>query len=247
MSNLKDEIEYGDVTTVLRFVMEQMVKGLYTAMPGIIESYDPTTKRARVRPAIKLLLTDGSTVSRPTVVNVPVLQPSGGGFVINLPVKKGDAVLCVFSQRGLSNFKQKYSESNPDEALLDLKDAVAIPGFGGLSITPSTTDGISMQNETGTNFVNIENGTINITSTGQVNVTATEAKITAPLTTFSGNVQITGGLAWGGTATKLGGGAMQFSGGLENTGGDIVSDGVSLETHTHGGVQTGSGNTGEPN
>jgi phage baseplate assembly protein V len=36
------------------------------------------------------------------------------------------------------------------------------------------------------------------------------------------------------------------SGTVNVTGGDVVADGISLKTHTHGGVQPGSGSTGVP-
>jgi phage baseplate assembly protein gpV len=36
------------------------------------------------------------------------------------------------------------------------------------------------------------------------------------------------------------------SGTVNVTGGDVVADGISLKTHTHGGVQPGSGSTGAP-
>ena len=37
------------------------------------------------------------------------------------------------------------------------------------------------------------------------------------------------------------------SGGVTVTGGDVVADGISLKTHTHGGVTPGPGNTDTPN
>ena len=39
----------------------------------------------------------------------------------------------------------------------------------------------------------------------------------------------------------------EFHGGFTNTGGQITSNGVVLETHTHGGVEPGGGSTGGPN
>ncbi len=51
----------------------------------------------------------------------------------------------------------------------------------------------------------------------------------------------------GGIHLTVGGCTMQLSStGLTLTGGDIVADGISLKQHTHPGVQTGSGNTGQP-
>jgi phage baseplate assembly protein gpV len=44
---------------------------------------------------------------------------------------------------------------------------------------------------------------------------------------------------------ELAGGTMKINGTLELTG-DVVAQGVSLVTHTHGGVQPGGGHTGVP-
>lgn len=49
------------------------------------------------------------------------------------------------------------------------------------------------------------------------------------------------------TVTPGGGVAIALSGGnVTVTGGDVIADGISLKHHRHGGVQTGSGSTGEP-
>jgi len=63
--------------------------------------------------------------------------------------------------------------------------------------------------------------------------------------TLNGATLINGTTTFNGTAQGSGGPA-EFSGGIDNTGGDIVSDGISLETHTHGGVTSGSESTDEP-
>ena len=89
--------------------------------------------------------------------------------------------------------------------------------------------------------------------------------------TFHGDVHIRGSIAWTGEATGEGGGPARFgrgivnesggisnaggltnsggisnTGGMDNSGGQVVSNGITLETHTHTGVQPGGGNTGEP-
>lgn len=66
-------------------------------------------------------------------------------------------------------------------------------------------------------------------------VEASLAQIKCPVQT--GNISNTFGS--GGTGATI-------SGGISNTGGDIVSNSVSLERHVHPGVQGGSGTTGTP-
>lgn len=68
--------------------------------------------------------------------------------------------------------------------------------------------------------------------------------VVSPLATFSGNVAVAGNLAVTGNSTAAGN--LTVAGTVTGTT-DVVSGGKSLKTHTHGGVQTGGGNTGAPN
>ena len=91
-----------------------------------------------------------------------------------------------------------------------------------------------------------ESGDIDIkTGSGMFTISATEeSEIDAPQVTFTGNVVIRGNLR---VLNENGGGPSQMTGGLNNIGGTVTSNTVTLETHNHTGVQTGSGNTGSPN
>ena len=40
MTNTNPELDYGNLSEVLRFTFEQMLKGIYTAMPGNIVTYE---------------------------------------------------------------------------------------------------------------------------------------------------------------------------------------------------------------
>lgn len=240
MSNLNNEHDYSNLTSVINFAFQQMMKGVYTAFPALIESYDATTKRAVVKVAINMLKTDGQEVERPIIANVPVIHPSGGGFVLHTPLRRGDPILCVFSSRGISNFKDGFSQSSPDEGFFDIKDAIALAGFGALSISPATNGGISMQDEEGGNAVYVEQGHIRLQTSGKVQVDCAQMEVNA-------NVLVNGSITWTGTATGAGGSAAKFTGGVTVTGGAVAHNGTNIgDTHTHSGVETGSGATGAP-
>ena len=66
-----------------------------------------------------------------------------------------------------------------------------------------------------------------------------QVDLNTPLVNVAGRIVQAGSMGSGGPS--------QFRGGLDNTGGQITSNGVTLETHTHGGVEPGSGSTGTPN
>lgn len=200
MSNKDPEKDYSNMTDALKFIFEQMLKNVYVSIPGIIDSYDPATKRAVVHPAIRLQKTDDTTFMHKSVVNVPVIWPSGGGFTLIAPLPNGEPVEILFSQRGITKFKEVFTDCDPGIGLFDKEDAYIIAGFGALSVTPATEDGMSMQSEDGTNFIFVENGKIRTESTALVeidcvNLNANVSGITnlaCPTVNIDGNLVVTG-------------------------------------------------------
>ncbi len=256
MTNKNPETDYSDLTDALKFFFEQMVKGLYVCLPGIIDSYDPDGKRAKVHPAINMQETDGTTIQQSSVVNVPVVWPCGGGFTLLSPLPQGTPVVMFFTQRGLTQFKQVYAEADPGSGLFAKEDAFIVPGFGSLAaITPATEDGIVLQSEDGVDYISIEDGQITVETDGDVQVTAdtltgditTSADITCPTVTITGNLIVTGSITGGSLATS-GTGNATIGGDISATGAvsgsTVDSSTISLDNHVHGGVTTGAGTTG---
>lgn len=72
---------------------------VYTAGPGIVQSYDPETQCADILPAVKRALptTSGDVAYEdlPIIPNVKICFPRGGAFQITWPLAKGDSVLLV--------------------------------------------------------------------------------------------------------------------------------------------------------
>ena len=156
MSNRDPDAHYESLNQWFDFAALEWAKTyLHTVMPGIVESYDAEKKRATVQPAINLLLNDEArtTMAKPAIQNVPVVQTSGGGFLIQVPLKKGDAVLLFFSERGMDKFKETFEVADPlPNAFFDIRDAIAMPGFGAMEVTPVTTTGLSIQTEDGETY-----------------------------------------------------------------------------------------------
>ena len=168
--NRDPETDYSDLTDALKFFFRQMMKGLYVCIPGIIDSYNPTTKRATVHPAINLQYTEGTTTQQSSIANVPVVWPGGGGFSLLSPLPSGSPVSIFFSQRGITQFKEVFTEADPGSGLFAKEDAFIIPSFGALSVTPASTTGIVLQSEDGVDFVSIEDGLIEIKTDGNVEI-----------------------------------------------------------------------------
>lgn len=163
MTNRNPDLSYDHLDQLLDFWFWQYAKRLHTFGPGMVREYDPETKRAAVQVALNMLVSrDGdmnnlSSMARPVIQDVPVCWPSSGGYVQIMPVRSGDMVMVFFSERGIEAFKETFevSDPTPDRIMSEI-DAVAVPGFGALRITPATTTGAAIQTEDGTKSVRIE-------------------------------------------------------------------------------------------
>ena len=123
----------GDLGEVIRIAMKAFGDGLWTALPGIIESYDPDRMTCVVRPAVnaEARLPNGAwyRFERTLLVDVPVIFPSGGGCTLTFPVKPGDECLVVFASRCIDGWWQLGKTQNaPVHRTHDLSDGFAIIG-----------------------------------------------------------------------------------------------------------------------
>jgi len=168
--------DVGSLSTLLRRAVGRELMDVHTALPGIVDTYDATSRRARVTPAIRILLDDGSLLDRPPIPDVPVLFPAGGGLSLTFPLERGDPVLLVFSQRGMDGFKIAFTASAPSRGpIMDMSDAVALAGFGSAITTPASVTGASLQTDDGATSVVVEpNGEVNVVAAGPVTIRATQ-------------------------------------------------------------------------
>ena len=164
MSARDPDLTYENLPEALRFFGEQLCKTIHTAVPGIVIGYNAVTRRARVRPAVNLLLTDGATMPRPVLTDVPVLWPSVAGFTLVGRLAGGDAVLLVFCERDISGVKQDRTASRlPSNRVMSEADAVALPGFGSVGpITEATSSGVALQSTDGETAVIVEDGHVRL-------------------------------------------------------------------------------------
>lgn len=108
---------------------EAIQRDLHTAMPGIVDSYDPATQTAVVQPAIKRLFIGQEPMDLPLCVDVPVIFPGGGPFTLTFPLVKGDEGLLLFSERAIDFWFEKGKTQEPSELRFhDLSDAFFLAG-----------------------------------------------------------------------------------------------------------------------
>jgi hypothetical protein len=125
----------GQVTIaeVLDRAIRSRLARLRVSLPGVIESYDPATRTATVKPLLKETRFDEAgeehVEALPMVCQVPVQFPGGGGFEITFPVAKGDSCMLLFADRALDKWLASGQDSDPiDLRRHDLSDAVALLG-----------------------------------------------------------------------------------------------------------------------
>ncbi len=120
----------ANLDQAIRAVISERLKGVHTAIPGLIDDFDTDTGRAKVTPALRLKLADGAIIDYPQIVSVPVMFPRSTDFGFTFPIKKGDPVLLVFSERDISRWLRSGGQVDPlDPRRHDMTDAVAIPGL----------------------------------------------------------------------------------------------------------------------
>lgn len=211
---------FDDPEAVYRTAVASALAAVWTALPGIIESYDEDAQTATVQPAIQGQVTapDGTvtTISLPVITDVPVQFPSGGGFSLTFPVKAGDECLIVFASRGIDAWHALGGVQQPTASRKHaLSDAFAMVGIRSvpraLSPAPSTT-AVQLRNDAGTSMVEIQ-------PSGHIRALA------------PAGFEVVGNVTVSGTIT---------------TPMDVIAGTVSLKNHLTSAVQTGVGTSGPP-
>lgn len=244
--------QVGGEQNMATALTDDIMSNLRVALPGIIQSFDPETVTCVVQPAVKGYESDDagkkSSLSLPLLVDVPIIFPRGGGVTLTFPVKAGDECLLVFADRCIDFWWQNGGvQESVDSRMHDLSDAFAIVGAQSQAqkISGISTSTAQLRTDDGAAFIELDPGShaVNVTTPGKLTASAQGGtEINSPEIVLNGNVTINGNLsqgmgAGGGTATMLG---------PVNVTNDVSAGGISLQTHKHGGVETGGGQTGGP-
>lgn len=227
------ETSNSPVDALLGLIRAQLMD-VNTAIPGVIVSYSGGL--ARVIPTGKKRFADGDILDYPIIPNVRVCWPSfaGGTAGVKGPVSPGDKCLLVFSQQAI--------DGTDDRRMFDLQDAFAVMcdlGNAGAGDSGNNSDMVMFFGD----------AHIRLTAAGALDINAPGGTtINTPATTNTGTLTTQGLLTYqSGMAGTGGGSGTTISGTITQTGGALTSNGIALSTHTHGGVQTGGGNTAAPN
>lgn len=82
---------------ILEKVQSNTLGSVRVAIPAVVVAYDPVTQSAEIRP---MASSDGEPL--PTVPDVPICAPKGGGIALTLPLLPGDhgLLLCTGADLG---------------------------------------------------------------------------------------------------------------------------------------------------
>ena len=89
-------------------------------------------------------------------------------------------------------------------------------------------------------------GTLTATAGGAATLKAPSVKIDSQMVEITGQLKVAQLITGTGGMAISGGSGAAVTGDIKVSGGDVTADGISLQSHTHGGVQGGSGTTGKP-
>jgi hypothetical protein len=236
---------WDDPEEALRVAMDGLKSGLWTSMPGIVQSFNAGAVTATVQIAIKGVVhaPDGGAqfVNMPLLVDVPVHFPRGGGCTLTFPVAKNDECLVVFAARCIDGWWQSGGIQAPAEQRIhDLSDGFAFVGFfsQATKISGISTTTAQLRSNDGATYVEVNPSSqiVNVVAPGGMTLTTPTVTITGVINVQ--NVQ-------GATNASTMSGSMTASGTITGTT-DVVGGGKSLKGHTHHENGAGS-NTNPPN
>ncbi len=118
---------------LLAILKKQTGMSLRCAMPGIIESFNTSEQTVSVYVAIRELIDTYGNLSWqdiPVLVDVPIVLPRAGGYVLTMPINKGDECLVIFADTCIDGWWQSGGIQNQVEIRRhDLSDGIAIIGL----------------------------------------------------------------------------------------------------------------------
>lgn len=112
---------------------QNLSANLRVAVPGIIQAFDSVEQTVRVQPAIRELVTGSDytpvSIPLPELLDVPIVLPRAGAYVITLPIQAGDECLVIFADQCVDAWWQNGGVQNQMEKRRhDLSDGFAILG-----------------------------------------------------------------------------------------------------------------------
>lgn len=204
---------------LLRRAFIEMMKDVCTSIPGHILAFDPDTQLAQVQVGIQRVDVNDAVFQVGPIIETPVYFP-GGDYHVEYQIDPGCEGDILFSQRCIDGWVQSGGvAANPIGRFHNMQDAFFLPGFRSKpnALPAFQNNGVRLSNKTGTQYVWMKNDNTILMNNGSGSF-----ELQADGTFLINGLTIT------------------------PDGNVITAAGVSLNTHVHGGVTTGSGTSGAP-
>ena len=218
---------WAEPVEALRAALDGRQAEMWTALPGIVQSFDPAAMTVSVQPAVAGRISDEA--GKAASVDLP------------FPVAAGDECLVVFASRCIDAWWQSGGVGEPMEPRMhDLSDGFALVGVRSQPhrLSPAVhTGNTQLRADDGSAYVEITPGGA-VTAVGPSSVTVRSG---GSITLDAPRIVIKGLLSM----QSQGGGATTATlAGSLNATGDVTASNISLNSHTHPGDSGGT--TGGP-
>jgi len=184
-----------ELKRLLRESFEYSMTDVHTCFPGVVEKYDPKTRRADIQPSLKRRLPDGTFAAFPIIPDIPVQFPGTKKVTFHFPLEKGDEVSVNVIERSTDIWRDNGGSGieDGDPRRFNLQDCYAVPGLQPVDFITVTEPGINIIYKTDpdgdiTGIVTMDDDTVrakykeeSFVEIKKDLITATNGKITAKL------------------------------------------------------------------
>jgi hypothetical protein len=175
-----------ELMQLIKEAFEYNMTGVHTSFPGVVESYDPKTRRAVIQPSLKRKLPDGSFQALPVIMDVPVRFPGTKKYTIHIPLEKGDEVEVNVCERATDTWRDSGSKDieDTDPRRFDLNDCYCSPGLQPQEFIAVEDAGLNIVHKTGYNGdfisrVTMDDNKVEIKYKEKADITLTDDRILA--------------------------------------------------------------------
>ena len=172
MISIEDRLK--DDAQALRKLFDRFSAGLHVAAPGIIQTFNADTQTVTVELAIKERVTldgdDNNTRTTedktlPILLDVPIVIPRAGGYIVTMPIQAGDECLVIFADTCIDSwFQSGFTQSQMFKRRHSISDGFAILGTWSQprKISEYSTDSMQIRNDAGDSLVEVKDGVVNV-------------------------------------------------------------------------------------